>query len=243
MAYCHRVMKSPLLLLTGILIAAGLNLIALQARAQNEAYTHPSTTKTYVTGGIDGAILSFAGRPEAPAATRWIPRFSLFFNVGSTLNKDWGPHAGMFTGLALKNIGLIRKTDSARFKDRVYALGVPLGLKFGQLSEHKFFIVGAEADLAVNFKEKKFQEGQSKTKFNEWFSRRTPLGMPSVFVGMEQHHFDIKFQYYLTNFFRPQFSEMQSGGTQQPYQGLSANVCYLTVGFCFQRHMHLFHSK
>ena len=229
--------------LIGLLMGLWIGLLPWKARSQDSSGSFAPPSSTYLTGGIDGAVFSFAGRPESPSSTRWIPRFSLFFNVGSTLNKDWGPRSGMFTGLALKNIGLIRSTDTSRIKDRVYALGIPLGLKFGNLQRHQFFIVGAEADLAVNFKEKAFRDHQPKTKFNEWFSRRSPLGMPSLFVGMEHRYIDLKFQYYLNSFFRSAYSQTLSGSVLQPYKNFSANLFYLTAGFSFQNHMQLFHSR
>lgn len=238
---CGRIGTSVWLI--GLLTGLWISLVPWKAWSQNFTGSRAPLSGTYVTGGIDGAIVSFAGRPESPASTRWLPRFSLLFNVGSTLNKDWGPRSGMFTGLSLKNIGLIRRTDTGRVKDRVYALGIPLGLKFGNLQRQRFFIVGAEADLALNFKEKEFRDHQSKTKLNEWFSRRSPLGMPSLFVGMQLQHIDVKFQYYLNSFFRPAFSQTLSGRVQQPYQNLSANLLYLTAGFSFQQHMRLFHSR
>ncbi|HWV68138.1 MAG TPA: hypothetical protein VN105_19905, partial [Chitinophaga sp.] len=89
----------------------------------------------YVTHGGDGPLLSFASMKNNGEHLRNIPRFTMFLNVGSNFNKDFSRNFGVFTGINLKNIGLISKpADSLKLKQRVYTLGVPLGIKVGDLS-------------------------------------------------------------------------------------------------------------
>jgi hypothetical protein len=71
-------------------------------------------------------------------------RFSPVVNLQAMLNKDVNKNFGLFTGLALRNVGYITKdyidpADSLNYKKkfRSYNLGIPLGFKVGNLE--KFF--------------------------------------------------------------------------------------------------------
>lgn len=191
----------------------------------------------YVTHGGDGPLLSFASMKENGEHMRNIPRFTLFLNVGSNFNKDFSKNFGVFTGINLKNIGLISKpTDSLKLKQRVYTLGVPLGFKIGDLTNGSFFFfAGGEIDMAVNYKEKQFVDGDKVHKFNEWFSDRTPLLMPSFFAGFRVNPgFGLKVQYYPQNFFNTDFkTKDKSGNTVYPYRNLEANMVFVTLGYNF----------
>jgi hypothetical protein len=191
----------------------------------------------YVTRGGEGPLLSFASMKENGEHVRNIPRFTLFFNIGTNFNKDVSRHLGFFTGLNLKNIGLISKpADSLKLKQRVYTIGVPLGFKIGDLSGGSFFFfAGGEIDLAINYKEKQFVDGKKVHKFNEWFSDRTPLLMPSVFAGFRVNPgFGLKVQYYPQNFFNKDFkTKDKSNNTIYPYKNLEANMVFVTLGYNF----------
>ncbi|SEW22124.1 hypothetical protein [Chitinophaga arvensicola] len=191
----------------------------------------------YVTHGGDGPLLSFASMKENGEHMRNIPRFTLFFNIGSNFNKDFSKNFGIFTGINLKNIGLISKpADSLKLKQRVYTLGVPVGFKLGDLSSGSlFFFAGGEIDLAFNYKEKQFVDGDKVHKFNEWFSDRTPLLMPSLFAGFRFNPgFGLKVQYYPQNFFNPDFkTKDKSGNAVYPNRNLEANLVFVTLGYNF----------
>ncbi|TWV99091.1 outer membrane beta-barrel protein [Chitinophaga pinensis] len=127
--------------------------------------TYGTSKRSYTTWGGDGPLLSF-GRDirESGNHVRSVPRFTFFFNIGHNYNYDFGRNVGFFTGLNLKNIGLITKDDkdSVKLKRRVYTLGVPLGIKIGDLKKGFFFFAGGAYDLAFNYKEKKFINGDKK---------------------------------------------------------------------------------
>jgi len=192
----------------------------------------------YSTWGGDGPLLSF-GRDirDGGNHVRNIPRFTFFFNVGHNLNYDFNRHFGFFTGINLKNIGLITKddNDSVKLKRRVYTLGVPVGFKIGDLRNGSFFFfAGGSYDLAFNYKEKKFIDGDKKEKFNEWFSDRTPLLMPSLFAGIRMRPgFGLKVQYYPNNFFNKEYKEKLNGAYTQPYQHLDAKLFFVTLSYDF----------
>lgn len=188
----------------------------------------------YVAGGGDGSILSFAHVTDEGTRIKNVPRYSLFFNLGSTFNYDFSNNAGFFSGVNLKNIGFITKEDDMKIKRRVYTLGVPLGLKLGNFNDDFFFYFGGQYDLAFNYKEKHFVGGKKVEKFNEWFSDRTPLLMPSLFAGIKMHNFNVKLQYYPNNFFNTDFTETKNGETSQPYANMKANMFFVSFGYSFQ---------
>ncbi len=89
-------------------------------------YAPPKPRQGYITAGGNGPLLSFAKVTNSGEHVRNIPRFTMFFNVGTNYNYDFSNNFGIFTGLNIKNIGLITKpNDSVKLKQRVYTLGVP----------------------------------------------------------------------------------------------------------------------
>jgi hypothetical protein len=188
--------------------------------------------KAYLTSGGDGGILSFSTVKRSGQSVSTIPRFTTFFNFGTNVHYDFTNNIGVFTGFNVKNIGLIMK-DSAntRYKRRLYTLGIPVGIKLGNMNNGNFFFAGAEAGLAVNYKEKKFVNGDKKDKFNEWFSDRTPKILPSVFAGIRTKGVNLKFQYYLNDFLNSNFSESVNGVTSTPYRNLESSVFFVTLGY------------
>jgi hypothetical protein len=199
------------------------------------AATLAQKNKVYTTSGGNGGILSFSTIERNGKNITSIPRFSPVFNFGTNIHYDAGNTVGFFTGINVKNIGLIMK-DSAnlKFKRRVYTIGIPVAFKIGNMKQGNFFYAGAEAELAFNYKEKRFEGGKKKSKFNEWFSDRTPLFMPAVFAGFHTRSgVGLKAHYYLNNFFNEDFSETINGAEVRPYKGLKANVFFITLGYDF----------
>lgn len=198
-------------------------------------YAPPKPGKGYVTAGGNGALLSFANVKNNDERVRNVPRFTLFFNIGTNYNYDFNNNIGIFSGLNIKNIGLISKpNDSVKLKQRVYTLGVPVGIKIGDLRSGTFLFFGGEYDMAFNYKEKYFLHGDKKTKFNEWFSDRTDLFMPSLFAGFRfGPAFGVKGQYYLNNFYNSDFTETVNGVKTQPYKNLKANMMFVTLSYNF----------
>ncbi|WP_341834387.1 hypothetical protein WJU16_15450 [Chitinophaga pollutisoli] len=198
-------------------------------------YAPPKPGKGYVTAGGNGPLLSFANVKNNDERVRNIPRFTIFFNVGTNYNYDFNNNIGIFSGLNIKNIGLITKpTDNVKLKQRVYTLGVPVGFKIGDLRSGTFLFFGGEYDMAFNYKEKYFLDGDKKSKFNEWFSDRTDLFMPSLFAGFRfGPAFGIKGQYYLNNFFNQDYTETVGGVKTQPYKDLKANLMFVTLSYNF----------
>ena len=190
-----------------------------------------------MTWGGDGPLLSFGDIKYAGEHVRNIPRFTIFFNVGNNFNYDFGKNFGIFTGMNIKNIGLISKdNDSVKLKRRVYTFGIPLGFKIGDLKGGSFFFfAGGSYDMAFNYKEKRFLNGDKVHKFNEWFSDRTPIFMPSVFAGVRfAPGFGLKLQYYPNDFFNKDYKETSNGVTTYPYKDVTSKMFYATISYDFR---------
>ncbi|CAL1521567.1 hypothetical protein [Chitinophaga sp. MM2321] len=189
----------------------------------------------YVTSDLSG-MLSFASMKQDGEHMRNIPRFSFIFNYSTSFNKDFSKNFGVFTGLNIKNIGLISKPyDSLKLKQRVYTLGIPIGFKIGDVTGGTFFFfAGGSVDMALNYKEKQFVDGEKVHKFNEWFSDRTPLLMPSIFAGFRINPgFGLKVEYYPQNFFNKDFHYTDKGNKIYPYKNTDANLVFVTLGYNF----------
>jgi hypothetical protein len=148
-------------------------------------------------------------------------RFSWIVNFGFNLNFDFNRHVGLMTGAGVKNIGFIEKIVDSTVKRRVYTLGVPLGVKLGNLSKRNFVFLGGGLDVPFNYREKGFKDRGNKEKFNEWFSERTPSFLPYVFIGASASPgVTFKLQYYPGNFLnRDYVTNVQfPGGATYPYK-------------------------
>lgn len=223
-----------------------LSIMVLAGFVANTSAQDHRTHKGYITAGGNGGILSFADIKEAGDRLNSIPRFTLFFNAGTNYNYDFSNRAGFFSGVNIKNIGLITKEENIKLKRRVYTIGVPLGIKLGDMDGGTMFYGGGELDFAINYKEKRFVNGDKVSKFNEWFSNRTPTIMPSVFAGVQfSRHFSFKAQYYLNNFFNT--SHKDDNGAEI-YKDTDAKILFITIGYHFRpksyfhRHRHRYDS-
>lgn len=193
--------------------------------------------KIYYTKGGNASLLSFAQVTRKGNEMSTIPRFTMFLNIGTNANVDLGNHLGLFAGLNLTNVGMITeetivgtvKTDVFKYKQRVYAVGVPVGIKIGDL--RKFYVYGgAEVAYAINFKQKTFINGEKVDKFNEWFSNRSNPFMPAVFAGFQtKQGFGLKVQYYLGDFLNPNFSE----NGIKPHANTESKIFFVTLGYNF----------
>ncbi|XZF16397.1 hypothetical protein ACTHGU_09670 [Chitinophagaceae bacterium MMS25-I14] len=220
-------------------ICSALSLVAMAQEVTVVHYkadnTPPPVQRAYFTSGIDGMILSTSSMAKTGQSSELTtPRFSYFFNMGTYVNFDFGRHFGMYTGLDIKNLGFIEKvkgTDST-IKRRTYNLGIPLGIKIGNLAKRNYLLIGGGIDIPFNYKEKGFVKRGDKDKFNEWFSQRTPAIMPYLFVGAHiAPGISGKIQYYPGNFLNPDFEETKENVKSTPYKGYDVHLLMVSVGF------------
>ncbi len=159
-------------------------------------------------------------------------RFSAFFHTRSYYHNDFGKHVGIFTGWGLKNVGFIAEQDTLKSKFRSYALSVPLAIKLGNLSNDSYFFAGAALDLMFNYKQKVFQNNDRISRTSEWFSNRTNLLMPMVFLGIQMpYSTQIQLCYYPTNFLNTSYSRIENGVSVQPFANAQTQMIYVSLGF------------
>ncbi|MCB0698799.1 MAG: hypothetical protein H6551_10570 [Chitinophagales bacterium] len=195
--------------------------------------------KFYFSNDFDGALLSTALQTQSPAGPGNVgtPRFSYFWNGGFNVNYDFSKVIGLFSGLSVKNIGFIEKSAvkaDSTIKRRVYTIGVPLGIKIGNLKKKQYIFIGGGVDFPFNYKEKGYIVRNNKEKFNEWFSDRTPRTMPYGFVGFSVKGFYVKAQYYPSNFMNPDYIATTNSVTLpvvKPYAAYDVQLLVFSIGF------------
>ncbi|HMO33565.1 MAG TPA: hypothetical protein PKE63_08530 [Lacibacter sp.] len=209
-------------------ILAGL-LLSTGTTAQSVSSKNKSNW--YVTDAGDLATVSFSNVSRNGNQLTNMPRLVMLYS-STLINHDFSEDVGVFFGFSGRNLGLIyNDNDSVRFKRRVITLGVPAGFKFGNLEKGTYLFVGAEADFAINYKEKRFLNGKKTDKSNTWFGKQTPLFMPSVFAGFVVHHLGLKAQYFPNNFFNPSYQS----NNQQPFAGMEAQIFALSLCYDLPR--------
>ncbi len=169
--------------------------------AVNDAPVKPK--KITLSSGVEGSLLQFAPFLSTVSPARTIPRYSYFFNTGIDVNYHLSNNLRPFTGLQLKNIGLIYKSnDSIRSKHRVYTLGAPLGIKYYSNNRKLMLKTGVDVALALNYKWKTFVR-DTKTKNHEYFSDLTSPIFASAFAGLSFYGLSLTGNFYFTDFFNP----------------------------------------
>jgi hypothetical protein len=108
-----------------------------------------------------------------------------------------------------------------------------------------FLYGGYELEIPVNFKEKIFTNGDKTSKRSEWFSAETTTFNHAVFVGVQMPHgANIKFKYYLTNFFNKDYTTLDSQGlSYKPYQDMNVNVFYFSLNLFILKNTHFYYDK
>ncbi len=168
---------------------------------------------------VSGGEWIFSGSQVYYNATRLNTnmRFTLFFHIEEELHYDFSRLAGVYTGLAIRNIGLILDdyyeplADNVKIKHRSYSIGIPGAIKIGPLNKNTFFYGGGEIEYLFHYKQKLFYD-QEKWKFTEWNSKRVNRLSPSVFFGFQfKNGVNIKAKWYLEDFLNSTFSGTDFG--------------------------------
>lgn len=162
-----------------------------------------------------------------------VVRFAPWVNAQQTLNIDQSEHFGLFIGLSIGNNGFIWDDPNSnfRYKFRTYNLGLPVGIKLGNMNGNLLF-AGYSPEWAFNYKEKVFANEEKIDKLVVWFSDRNETLCHAVFLGFQSHYgTTIKFKYYVTNFHNTDFTVTNNGVESKPYEGFNANVVSVSLGF------------
>ncbi len=203
--------------------------------------------RSYATTGGE-IIFSFASIDNGDIGPNNIIRFSPVFNLQVFGNLDFNQHFGLIYGGAIRNVGFINgNTDgdnsNIKKKYRNYNLGLPIGLKIGNLNKF-FFFGGYEIEFPFHYKEKTFVNGvKQENKISTWFTNRVPTVYNSVFAGIQfPYGLNLKFKYYFTNFFNEDFTETVNGEVLRPYKGYKANVFYFSLSFALFQGTHIYYD-
>lgn len=192
-------------------------------------------------------IFSFADIKYNGEETGSVIRFSPVVNIQNWVNFDRSEHFGLFTGLSVRNVGFIYDVPDqpgVRMKYRTYNLGIPVGIKIGNLNG-RFLFAGYELELPFNYKEKLFVDESKEDKKVIWFSDRVNTFNHSVMVGVQlPYGATLKFKYYLTNFFNKDFEASDgNGGTYKPYANSTYNIFYFSLSFGLLKDTSFYYSS
>ncbi len=191
--------------------------------------TSSAQSDWYVTSGGETIFSwnNFDNSPDDGAVIRFAP----VFNIQSMVNKDMNKSFGIYSGIALRNVGFIADdpantdTTDTRRKFRTYNVALPLGIKIGNMNG-KFLYLGADLEYAFHFKEKKFVDGHKVEKFSYWFSDRIRKFQPSFHMGIQfWSGTNVKFKYYPKSFFNPDRTDIYDS----LYKRFDSNVFYISL--------------
>jgi hypothetical protein len=180
-------------------------------------------------------------------------RFTLFFHVQQLLNIDLNNYIGIYTGGAIRNVGLIMEDKfqylgftgvdenhlnydvTAKVKRRSYSLGFPLALKLGSLDKDFFLYGGGEYEWMFAYKQKLFMD-DNKVKYTEWFSDRVNSWIPSLFVGVQfPYGMNLKFKYYMKDFLNTEFTGTDFGNPVDYSQFTSTGMWYVSLSLILNK--------
>lgn len=199
-------------------------LISLSSFAQKSAFP-----QTYWSSGGEW-IFSAGTVADANNVLRWAP----IINLQNFYNVDYSENFGIFTGFNVRNVGFIfDESPTVRKKVRSYNVGIPLGVKFGNMNG-KFIFAGYELERSVNYRERTFVDERRVDRFNVWFSDRVNPWQSSLFLGVNYRSgTTLKIKYYPTEFFNRNFTatDPNTGATIRPYENIQANVFYVSLSF------------
>lgn len=176
-------------------------------------------------------------------------RFTLFFHAQHHVNLDLTNNIGLFTGIGIRNVGLITEdlyqnmgfmdidnthpdyNKNTKLKRRSYSLGFPIALKIGSFSKHFFLFAGGEYEWMFHYKQKLFLNDE-KRKFKEWTSDRVNPWIPSLFAGIQfPQGFRLKFKYYMDDFLNPAFTGIDFSEQVDYSQFESTGIWYISLAF------------
>lgn len=204
-----------------------------------------SKSEPYLTSGGE-LIFSFANIEQNGNSESSTLRFSPVFNLQVMLNQDMSKTFGLFTGLAVRNVGYITNdyidpSDNLTYKKkfRTYNLGLPLGFKAGNLDK-TFFYGGYEVEVAITYKEKTYVGGDKTDKITGWFSDRPEIFQHGFLAGVQfPRGLNLKFKYYLSEFHNRDYTD--NAGIK-PYAGLKTNIFYVSMNFLLFKNLDFYYD-
>ncbi|MBS1777092.1 MAG: hypothetical protein JSS64_12520 [Bacteroidetes bacterium] len=180
-----------------------------------------------VGNGLDLSMLSTSVNTKADGTQHLTtPRFTAVVNLGISLHYDLSKNIGLISGIGLRNMGFVEEENGYTVKRRVYSLGIPLGIKIGDLRNRNFLFLGGGADFPFHYREKRFTKRNEKSSYSKWMGDETPRVLPFIFAG---YSFDpgitLKVQYYPGNFLNDQFMDSHNN-----FSGQNVHLLLLSIG-------------
>lgn len=254
-------MKTFKTLLTTCIIAAS----ALSLQAQK---------KTYLTSGgeviFSGSQLELNDEYRAnnqvgiygPGVVSNPVRFTAFLHIGQFLNIDFSNNLGVYTGIGLRNVGIISNEtlpsglSLTGFQDykiirRVYSASIPFAFKVGSFKDHYYLYAGGEIDWAFHYKEKYWKShSRSGTKYknSQWFPKQVETFQPSVFLGFQfPKGINLKAKYYLNDFLNHNYIRNTTAIDDATVSNLSkyskSKVFYVALSWNFKTNKNVIPNK
>lgn len=161
-------------------------------------------------------------------------RWSPVFNIQHMFNYDINNTIGFFSGLAIRNVGFIYKVPNTnnqfRKKYRTYNLGIPLGIKLGNL-EGFFIYAGYEWEFPFHYKEKTLNNGVKTNTKVGWFANQVPNVTRSILLGLQfPYGTNLKLKMYQDGFFNESYTEIGANSEPvQPFDGFKSYVIYISL--------------
>ncbi len=211
--------------------------------------------KLYVSQETE-MIFSFANIDADSMNFDNIMRWSPVFNLMAHFNYDFSENFGVNLGVGFRNVGFIAETkggedgnDDLKTKFRTYNFGFPVGFRVGNLDQYRpmFFYGGYEFEVPFHYKEKPFINGdkQKDEKITAYFSDRVNPTTQALFAGVQfPQGFNVKFKYYLDEFFNQNYEKFEGNTSYKPYEGMDVNVFYFSITwYPFQSTKHYYDLK
>ena len=163
--------------------------------------------------------------PDAEVSKNNI-RFTAFYHAEKDWHFDLTQHLGFFGGIGIRNIGMstneilpltIEGDQMRKYKivKRVYTGGIPVAVKFGNLSDRFFLYAGGELEMAFHYKEKYWSDTHkrsgTKLKNSVWFGSQTPTFLPSLIGGIQlANGINLRLKYYFRDFLNSEYTVSHS---------------------------------
>jgi hypothetical protein len=163
-----------------------------------------------------------------------VVRFSCFFHFQEQIHFDSNDKFGFWTGFGIRNIGMINDFEGdVTLKQRSYSLGVPVAIKVGNLNKDLYVSFGGEAELMFHYKQKAVYDDE-KYKKSEWFSDRTNLINPSLFLDLNfSKGAYVRFKYYMLDFLVEDKQSVSIEGVNLDYTPEKSQLFYVALGMTF----------
>lgn len=202
---------------------------------------------------MTGIQLIFSGGSVMDNGTNLfnIVRFTCFFHLQQQYHYDVTKYMGFYTGFSIINVGFINTVPlpdetSANLKQRSYSLGIPLGIKLGDMPLGNYLAFGVEEECMFAYKQKILYDGNKSKSDDDLFSSDNVNLFNTSLLGELRFHNGayLRFKYYLFNFLENKTSILYIGNNQIAYTPEKSTLYYISLGLLLKtKHKHHLSKK